>query len=99
LNTNDTLEYWTACMKAADLTDKTIRERLIFIRQLARDVDDLGTVTRKELIVWTAAQNWSKFHACASPFRAAYVLRLVAGRRTPGRQSGVPVAARCHEEA
>jgi len=59
MDTNDTLDYWTACMKAADLTEKTIRERLIFIRQLARDVGDLGTVTRKELIVWTAAQNWS----------------------------------------
>ncbi len=58
MDTNDTLEYWTACMKAADLTPKTIRERLIFIRQLARDVD-LYAVTRKELIVWTAAQNWS----------------------------------------
>jgi integrase/recombinase XerD len=58
LDTNDTLEYWTACMKAADLTPKTIRERLIFIRQLARDVD-LYTVTRKELIVWLAGRNWS----------------------------------------
>ena len=59
MNTNDTLDYWTACMKAADLTEKTIRERLIFIRQLARGVGDLGTVTRKELIVWMAAQDWS----------------------------------------
>lgn len=58
MDTNDTLEYWTACMKAADLTPKTIRERLIFIRQLGRDVD-LYTVTRKELIVWTASRNWS----------------------------------------
>ncbi|QYC54955.1 tyrosine integrase [Arthrobacter phage Popper] len=58
MNTNDTLEYWTACMKAADLTEKTIRERLIFIRQLARDVD-LYKVTRKELIVWLAGRNWS----------------------------------------
>jgi len=58
LETNDTLNYWTACMKAADLTDKTIRERLIFIRQLARDVD-LETVTRKQLIMWMAGQNWS----------------------------------------
>jgi integrase/recombinase XerD len=58
MNTNDTLEYWTACMKAADLTPKTIRERLIFIRQLARDVD-LYTVTRKELIVWMAGRAWS----------------------------------------
>ncbi|MBT2594715.1 tyrosine-type recombinase/integrase [Arthrobacter sp. ISL-72] len=45
-------------MKAADLTPKTIRERVIFIRQLARDAD-LYTVTRRELIIWTAAQNWS----------------------------------------
>ncbi|MEE2568618.1 tyrosine-type recombinase/integrase [Pseudarthrobacter sp. J64] len=59
MNTEDTLTYWTACMKAADLTDKTIRERLIFIRQLARGVDDLYTVTRRELIMWTAEQNWS----------------------------------------
>lgn len=58
MDTNDTLEYWTACMKAADLTPKTIRERLIFIRQLARDVD-LYAVTRKDLIVWTAGRNWS----------------------------------------
>lgn len=58
METNDTLNYWTACMKAADLTDKTIRERLIFIRQLARDVD-LETVTRKQLIMWMAGQNWS----------------------------------------
>lgn len=58
METNDTLNYWTACMKAADLTDKTIRERLIFIRQLARDVD-LETVTRKQLIMWMASQNWS----------------------------------------
>jgi integrase/recombinase XerD len=58
METNDTLNYWTACMKAADLTDKTIRERLIFIRQLARDVD-LETVTRKQLIMWMAKQNWS----------------------------------------
>ncbi|MCT9624267.1 tyrosine-type recombinase/integrase [Pseudarthrobacter equi] len=46
-------------MKAADLTEKTIRERLIFINQLARDVDSLETVTRKELIMWMAKQNWS----------------------------------------
>lgn len=59
METNDTLNYWTACMKAADLTPKTIRERLIFIRQLARDIDSLETVTRKELIVWMAGQNWS----------------------------------------
>ena len=58
METNDTLNYWTACMKAADLTDKTVRERLIFIRQLARDVD-LETVTRKQLIMWMAGQNWS----------------------------------------
>lgn len=58
METNDTLNYWTACMKAADLTEKTIRERLIFIRQLARDVD-LETVTRKQLIMWMAEQNWS----------------------------------------
>lgn len=58
METNDTLKYWTACMKAADLTDKTIRERLIFIRQLARSVD-LETVTRKQLIMWMAEQNWS----------------------------------------
>lgn len=58
MDTTDTLNYWTACMKAADLTPKTIRERLIFIRQLARDVD-LYTVTRKELIVWIAARPWS----------------------------------------
>ena len=59
MNTEDTLNYWTDCMKAADLTPKTIRERLIFIRQLARDVESLETVTRRELIQWTAAQNWS----------------------------------------
>lgn len=41
METNDTLNYWTACMQAADLTPKTIRERLIFIRQLARDIDSL----------------------------------------------------------
>lgn len=59
MNTEDTLAYWTACMKAADLTPKTIRERLIFIRQLARDIESLETVTRRELIHWTAKQNWS----------------------------------------
>lgn len=59
MNTDDTLNYWTACMKAADLTPKTIRERLIFIRQLARDVESLETVTRRDLIHWTAKQNWS----------------------------------------
>jgi integrase/recombinase XerD len=59
MNTDDTLNYWTACMKAADLTDKTIRERLIFIRQLARDVESLETVSRRDLIHWTAKQNWS----------------------------------------
>ena len=59
METNDTLNYWTACMKAADLTEKTIRERLIFIRQLARDVESLETVTRRDLIEWTARQNWS----------------------------------------
>jgi integrase/recombinase XerD len=59
MNMDDTLKYWTACMKAADLTEKTIRERLIFIRQLARDVESLETVTRRDLIHWTAAQSWS----------------------------------------
>lgn len=59
MNTEDTLNYWTACMKAADLTEKTIRERLIFIRQLARDVESLETVTRRDLIHWMARQNWS----------------------------------------
>ncbi len=59
MNTEDTLNYWTACMKAADLTPKSIRERLIFIRQLARDIESLETVTRRDLIHWMAKQNWS----------------------------------------
>ena len=46
-------------MQAAHLTPKTIRERLIFIRQLARDVESLDTVTRRDLIHWTAGQSWS----------------------------------------
>lgn len=53
------LEYWTQYMTAEDLTHKTIRERLIFIRRLEREVGDLTTVSRPELIAWISQQDWS----------------------------------------
>ncbi len=59
MNTNDTLNYWAACMKAEDLSERTIRERLIFIRRMDRETTGLLEVTRRELIAWTAAQSWS----------------------------------------
>ena len=98
METNDTLNYWTACMKAADLTEKTIRERLIFIRQLARDVD-LETVTRKHLIIWMAGQNWSNSTRGSPSVGAPYVLRLDAGRRFEVGQSRLPVAEGGDQEA
>jgi integrase/recombinase XerD len=59
LETNDTLKYWAACMAAEDLSERTISERLIFFRRLARELGDFRTVTRRELIHWSAEQSWS----------------------------------------
>ncbi len=59
MDTNDTLNYWAACMSAEDLSDRTIRERLIFIRRMDRETRGLLEVSRRELIEWTAGQSWS----------------------------------------
>lgn len=59
MNANDTLKYWAACMAVEDLSERTIRERLIFIRRVARETMPLDLVTRHELISWLAVQNWS----------------------------------------
>lgn len=68
MNTEETLAYWAACMAAEDLSKRTIKERLIFFRRLARDVGDLATITRKDLILWSAGQSWS--NATRSHYRS-----------------------------
>lgn len=55
----DVLNYWTQYMRAEDLSPKTIRERVIFINRLARELGDLATISRHDLIRWTAEQSWS----------------------------------------
>lgn len=59
VETQDTLEYWSACMKAEDLTDRSIRERMIFFNRLARELGDFSTITRKDLIHWLASKDWA----------------------------------------
>lgn len=55
----DVLEYWTQFMTAEDLSPKTIRERIIFITRLQRELGDVRTISRQDLIQWTAGQSWS----------------------------------------
>lgn len=59
MNVEETLSYWTAYMRTADLAERTIRERLIFIRHLHRETSGVFSVTKRELIEWMAAQPWS----------------------------------------
>lgn len=59
MNTEETLAYWAACMKAEDLTDRSIRERMIFFNRLARELGDFSTITRTELIHWLAGKHWA----------------------------------------
>ncbi|MEZ2371029.1 tyrosine-type recombinase/integrase [Arthrobacter sp. RCC_34] len=59
MNTEETLRYWTAYMRTADLAERTIRERLIFIRHVDRETSGIYSVTKRELIEWIGAQRWS----------------------------------------
>lgn len=68
MNTEETLSYWAACMAAEDLSKRTINERKIFFRRLARDLGDLSTITRKDLILWVADQTWA--NATRSHYRS-----------------------------
>lgn len=54
-----TLEYWESCMTAQDLGERTIKERIQFIECLQREVGDVLTLTREDLIRWTASKKWS----------------------------------------
>src|SRR4051812_34701871 len=53
------LELWAAWMKAEDLSPRSIRERLIFMRMVARETGPLRAVTRQELIRWMAGKSWA----------------------------------------
>lgn len=59
MTVEETLSYWTAYMRTADLAERTIRERLIFIRHLDRETSGIYSVTKRELIEWMGAQRWS----------------------------------------
>lgn len=53
------LEEWTYSMQAQDLSPKTIRERLICMRTVAREVGPLVTLTKRELVRWMAGKEWA----------------------------------------
>lgn len=52
-------EYWGSYMRAQDLGQRTITERIQFIEQLEREVGEALTLTRQDLIMWTATKKWS----------------------------------------
>ncbi|QTF71772.1 tyrosine-type recombinase/integrase [Arthrobacter woluwensis] len=58
-NTDETLDYWAATMRMADLSERTIRERLIFIRHMDRETSGIWAVTKRELIEWMGSMPWS----------------------------------------
>ena len=53
------LQEWTYSMQAQDLSPKTIRERLILMRTVAREVGPLLTLTKRELVRWMAGKTWA----------------------------------------
>ncbi|MHA7270386.1 tyrosine-type recombinase/integrase [Arthrobacter sp. HLT1-20] len=59
MDTEQVLAYWAACMKVEDLTERSIQERMIFFRRLARELGDFKTITRAELIHWIAGKDWA----------------------------------------
>jgi len=54
MNTTEIINYWAAYMRAQHCTERTIREREIFIRSMLRHVgsDDLLTVTKQQLVLF-----------------------------------------------
>lgn len=59
MDTIATLDYWAACMKAEDLTERSIKERMIFFNRLSRELGDFETITRTDLIHWLATKDWA----------------------------------------
>ncbi|MDI3210492.1 tyrosine-type recombinase/integrase [Arthrobacter sp. AL12] len=55
----EVLEEWTYSMQAQDLSPKTIRERLILMRTVGREVGPLLTLTKRELVRWMAGKTWA----------------------------------------
>lgn len=53
------LEEWTYSMQAQDLSPKTIRERLICMMTVAREVGPFVTLTKRELVRWMAGKQWA----------------------------------------
>ena len=54
MNTDEIIDYWSASMRAQHCTERTIKERQIFIRAMLRHTgaDSLLTVTKKQLIMF-----------------------------------------------
>lgn len=54
MNTDDTLRYWAAYMRAQHCTERTIRERMIFIRSVLRhtNADALTSIGKQDLIMF-----------------------------------------------
>lgn len=53
------LQEWTYSMQAQDLSPKTIRERLIAMETVAREVGPFTTLTKRELVRWMAGKQWA----------------------------------------
>lgn len=61
MNTEQIINYWSAYMRAQHCTERTIRERQIFLRAMLRHTgaDDLLTVTKQDLILFLGRPDLS----------------------------------------
>ena len=59
MDTSSIINYWAAYMRAQHLTERTIKEREIFIRAMLRhtQANDLTTVSRHQLITFLGRQD------------------------------------------
>lgn len=60
MNTDQILNYWAQYMRAEDLTETTIKERIRFIQHLKLHAGDIRSLTRMDLIEYLASNTtWS----------------------------------------
>lgn len=53
------LTYWAADMVSQGLSQRTIRERMIWFRRLVRETKSVLELSRRDLIMWMAGKEWS----------------------------------------
>lgn len=59
MNTDAIIDYWAASMRAQHCTERTIKERQIFLRSVLRhtQAEDLLTITKRQLIMFLGRQD------------------------------------------